>query len=45
MFFGMGNSPATFQAMMDDVFHDMKMEGVMTYKQKGSLTACTHVWY
>ena len=27
MFFGMCNSPATFQAMMNDVFQDMKAEG------------------
>ena len=27
MFFGMCNSPATFQAMMDDIFRDMKAEG------------------
>ena len=27
MFFGMCNSPATFQAMMDDIFCDMKTEG------------------
>ena len=27
MFFGMCNSPATFQAMMDSVFQDMKAEG------------------
>ena len=27
MFFGMCNSPATFQAMMDNVFQDMKTEG------------------
>ena len=27
MFFGMCNSPATYQAMMDNVFWDMKAEG------------------
>ena len=27
MFFGLGNSPATFQAMMDDYFRDMIDEG------------------
>ena len=27
MFFGMCNSPATFQAMMDDIFKDEKHEG------------------
>jgi hypothetical protein len=27
MFFGMCNSPATFQAMMDDIFKDMTSEG------------------
>ena len=27
MFFGMCNSPATFQAMMDDIFWDLKNEG------------------
>ena len=27
MFFGLCNSPATFQAMMDDTFRDMKNEG------------------
>ena len=27
MFFGMCNSPATFQAMMDDILGDMKKKG------------------
>jgi hypothetical protein len=27
MFFGICNSPATFQAMMDDIFCDMKTKG------------------
>ena len=27
MFFGMCNSPATFQAMMDDIFKDKKAQG------------------
>ena len=27
MFFGMCNSPATFQAMMDDIFKDEKHKG------------------
>ena len=32
MFFGMCNSPATFQAMMDDIFWDMKAKGwIMIY--------------
>jgi hypothetical protein len=29
MFFGMCNSPATFQAMMDDIFGDMVDEGII----------------
>ena len=29
MFFGLCNSPATFQAMMDDIFKDMLNEGVV----------------
>jgi hypothetical protein len=29
MFFGMCNSPATFQAMMDDIFSDMIDEGIV----------------
>ena len=29
MFFGMCNSPATFQAMMDDIFKDLIEEGIM----------------
>ena len=29
MFFGLCNSPATFQAMMDDIFKDMLDEGVV----------------
>ena len=28
MFFGLTNSPATFQTRMNDVFHDLIMEGV-----------------
>ena len=27
--FGLCNAPATFQAMMDDLFHDMLDEGVV----------------
>ena len=29
MFFGLTNSPATFQTMMNDVFTDMILEGVV----------------
>ena len=29
MFFGLCNSPGTFQAMMDDIFRDMLDEGVV----------------
>ena len=29
MFFGLCNSPATFQAMMDDIFSDMITEGII----------------
>src|SRR6202789_3831647 len=29
MFFGLTNSPATFQTMMDDIFDDLIMEGVV----------------
>ena len=29
MFFGMCNSPATFQAMMDDIFEDLIKEGIV----------------
>jgi hypothetical protein len=29
MFFGLCNSPATFQTMMNDIFHDLIMEGVV----------------
>ena len=29
MFFGMCNSPATFQAMMDEIFKDMIEEGIV----------------
>ena len=29
MFFGMCNSPATFQAMMDDIFEDLTKEGIV----------------
>ena len=29
--FGLCNAPATFQAMMDDLFHDMLDEGVLIY--------------
>ena len=29
--FGLCNAPATFQAMMDDLFHDMLDEGVVIY--------------
>ena len=29
MFFRMCNSPATFQAMMDDIFEDLIKEGIM----------------
>ena len=27
MYFGLCNSPATFQAFMDDVFHEQKQKG------------------
>ena len=29
MFFGLTNSPATFQTMMDDIFEDLITEGVV----------------
>ena len=29
MFFGLTNSPATFQTMMNDIFRDLIMEGVI----------------
>jgi len=29
MFFGLCNSPATFQAMMDNIFEDMIFEGII----------------
>jgi hypothetical protein len=29
MFFGLTNSPATFQTMMDDIFQDLISEGVV----------------
>jgi hypothetical protein len=29
MFFGLTNSPSTFQMMMNDIFHDLIMEGVV----------------
>ena len=29
MFFGMTNSPATFQTMMNDIFRDLIVEGIM----------------
>ena len=29
MFFGLNNSPATFQTMMNDIFHELIMEGVV----------------
>jgi len=29
MFFGMTNSPATFQIMMNDIFRDFIVEGIM----------------
>jgi hypothetical protein len=29
MFFGLTNSPATFQTMMNDIFTDMILEGVV----------------
>ena len=29
MFFGLTNSPATFQTMMNDIFQDLIMEGVV----------------
>ena len=31
MQFGLCNAPATFQAMIDDLFHDMLDEGVIIY--------------
>ena len=30
MFFGLTNSPATFQMMMNDIFRDLIMEGVVS---------------
>src|SRR5215470_17768162 len=30
MFFGLTNSPATFQTMMNDIFQDLIMEGVVS---------------
>ncbi|KAF9800514.1 hypothetical protein IEO21_10350 [Rhodonia placenta] len=32
MFFGLTNSPATFQAMMNDIFHDLIISGDTTYE-------------
>jgi hypothetical protein len=29
MFFGLTNSPSTFQTMMNNIFHDLIMEGVV----------------
>ena len=29
IFFGLTNSPATFQTMMNNIFHDLIMEGVV----------------
>ena len=29
MFFGLTNSPATFQTMMNDIFHDLILEGIV----------------
>jgi len=29
MFFGMTNSPATFQTMINDIFHDLIAEGII----------------
>ena len=29
MFFGLTNSPATFQTMMNNIFHELILEGVM----------------
>jgi hypothetical protein len=29
MFFGLTNSPATFQTMMNDIFQDLILEGVV----------------
>ena len=29
MFFGLTNSPATFQTMMNNIFHDLIVEGVV----------------
>jgi len=29
MFFGITNSPATFQTMMNDIFQDLIVEGIM----------------
>ena len=29
MFFGLTNSPATFQTMVNNIFHDLVMEGVV----------------
>ena len=30
MFFGLTNSPATFQTMMNEIFQDLIMEGVIS---------------
>jgi len=29
MFFGMTNSPATFQTMINNIFHDLIVEGII----------------
>ena len=33
MFFGLTNSPATFQTMMDNIFEDLISEGVVVSRQ------------
>src|SRR6202789_1296150 len=37
MFFGLTNSPATFQTMMNDIFHDLIAEGVVCVYLDGIL--------
>jgi hypothetical protein len=41
MFFGMCNSPATFQAMMDDIFSDMIDEGIVIIYMDDIFIFCT----
>ena len=45
MFFGMCNSPTTFQAMMDDIFQDLIEKGIMIiYMDDMFLSAKTKDW-